>query len=61
MSAASLEIIEGMSYEKMGEELVYALDIIVKQNANKPGLLASAIINRWGGRYNTAGWDKQQP
>jgi glycosyltransferase involved in cell wall biosynthesis len=58
MSASSLAIINGMSYEKMGRQLVDALTFITARPYHKPGLVANAIISRWHGRYNTGGWDK---
>jgi len=58
MSANSLEIIDDMSYEKMGIQLAKALQIITEQKYKRPSFLAAQIINTWNGRYNTTGWDK---
>jgi glycosyltransferase involved in cell wall biosynthesis len=58
MSQKSLEIIDGLSYEKMGKQLTDALALITSKPYTKPGFVASAIISRWHGRYNTGGWDK---
>ena len=57
MSASSLKIISEMNYENMGSELLKAVEVLKKQPFKNPGLLAKWIINRWYGRYNTAGWD----
>ncbi|MEO6852263.1 MAG: glycosyltransferase, partial [Mucilaginibacter sp.] len=58
MSANSLNIIDSMTYEKMGAQLLDAL-LSIKQQKNKPpGILASLIISLWYGRYNKSGWDK---
>jgi glycosyltransferase involved in cell wall biosynthesis len=58
MGASSLDIIAGMSYEKMAEQLMAALAVINAKPYKRPGLIATAIINNWHGRYNTSGWDK---
>ena len=58
MSNKSLNIIDSMSYEKMGLQLLDALISIQQQKNKPPGVLASFIINLWYGRYNKAGWDK---
>ncbi len=58
MSANSLAIINGMSYDRMCLQLLDALMEIEKLTSKRPGLLASLIINSWQGRYNKAGWDK---
>lgn len=58
MSERSLSLIETMSYQKMGIQLVEALKYINTQSSQKPGIISSAIISRWHGRYNTSGWDK---
>lgn len=58
MSERSLTIIDGMSYDKMGQQLTQALQLITAGAYKKPGLVAGAIIGAWHGRYNTAGWDK---
>jgi glycosyltransferase involved in cell wall biosynthesis len=58
MSANSLAIINSMSYEKMGEQLFEALNIIKNQKIKKPGIVAMSLINLWSGQYNKSRWDK---
>jgi glycosyltransferase involved in cell wall biosynthesis len=58
LSQQSLAIIDKMSYEQMGEQLLNAITVITAKPYNKPGLIAGLIINLWHGRYNTSGWDK---
>jgi len=57
MSAQSLEIIEDMSYENMGAQLVTALNKTRVQKFKKPSLIAMAMISLWDGKHNTSGWD----
>ncbi|MBS1531722.1 MAG: glycosyltransferase family 4 protein [Bacteroidetes bacterium] len=58
MSDSSLEIINGMSYENMGDELLNAVYNLSHEKPAKVSGLARLIINIWHGRYNTAGWNK---
>ncbi|OOQ57087.1 glycosyltransferase family 4 protein [Mucilaginibacter pedocola] len=58
MGQQSLRIIDTMSYEKMGGQLVAAINTITAAKYKAPGIAAAAIIARWHGRYNTSGWDK---
>ncbi|TFF38800.1 glycosyltransferase [Mucilaginibacter psychrotolerans] len=58
MSEKSLEMIDNMSYQKMGFQLKDALQHVAVKPYRKPDLVAAVIIGRWHGRYNTAGWDK---
>lgn len=58
MSVASLRLIDDMSYQHMGEQLIIALKHISQSIYKKPMLIAQLIINAWHGRYNTSGWDK---
>ena len=58
MSACSLTMIDSMSYERMGEQLMEGLSDINNKKINKPGLIASALLNLWSGQYNKSGWDK---
>jgi glycosyltransferase involved in cell wall biosynthesis len=58
MGAASFKIIDGMSYQKMGAQLVEALAAISATKYKTTGVVAAAIIANWHGRYNTSGWDK---
>ena len=58
MSDSSLEIIDGMSYENMGDELLNAAFNLSHEKVKKLPALALLLINIWHGRYNTAGWNK---
>lgn len=58
MSEASLQLMNEMSFERMGTQLLDALNLLMSKPAKRPGIIAEAIISRWHGRYNTAGWDK---
>lgn len=58
MSENSLRIINDMSYETMGIQLLEALHEIINKKYREPGYLAEALINFWHGKYNTSGWDK---
>lgn len=58
MSKKSLEIIDEMSYENMGNELLIALKKIVHKKHRKLSFFAWFAINLWHGKYNTSGWDK---
>jgi glycosyltransferase involved in cell wall biosynthesis len=58
MSAKTLEIIDNMSYEKMGLQLTEALEKIKIKKFKNPPLLARLIISLWNGRYDTSSWDK---
>jgi glycosyltransferase involved in cell wall biosynthesis len=58
MSQNSSSIISEMDYENMGKELICALSRSETVPNKKPSALASVLINRWHGRYNTSGWDK---
>ncbi|MXV17408.1 glycosyltransferase family 4 protein [Hufsiella ginkgonis] len=58
MADNSLSIINTMSYQHMGNELVKALHNIAVKRYKKPGFLSSILVNLWRGRYNTAFWDK---
>jgi glycosyltransferase involved in cell wall biosynthesis len=58
MGDASLRIIDTMSYEKMGVQLLSALKQLQQTPFKKPGVVAGNIIGLWHGRYNTSGWDK---
>ena len=57
MSANSLEIIDSMDYENMGNELLTALELLSSYPVKKRGLLSKLLISLWNGRYNTRGWD----
>jgi glycosyltransferase involved in cell wall biosynthesis len=58
MSLKSLAIIDIMSYEKMGDELLVAINKLMTQKPHKLSFLASFVINLWDGNYNTTGWNK---
>ncbi|HVS93271.1 MAG TPA: glycosyltransferase [Mucilaginibacter sp.] len=58
MSKKSLEVIDEMSYENMGCELLTALDKIIHKKHKKLSFFAWLAINSWHGKYNTSGWDK---
>ncbi|WP_146166476.1 glycosyltransferase [Mucilaginibacter yixingensis] len=60
MSAASLKLVNAMSYQAMGDQLLTALNGINSNKFKKAGWLAAAIIKRWNGRNNTAGWNVLQ-
>lgn len=58
MSNNSLEIIDRMNYDNMGDELLNAAYNLSHEKPKKVPALASLLINIWHGRYNTAGWNK---
>jgi glycosyltransferase involved in cell wall biosynthesis len=58
MSDSSLEIIDRMDYENMGDELLNAVFNLSHEKVKKLPALALLLINIWHGRYNTAGWNK---
>jgi len=58
MSNNSLEIIDRMNYENMGDELINAVYNLSHEKSKKVPAMASLLINIWQGRYNTAGWNK---
>jgi glycosyltransferase involved in cell wall biosynthesis len=58
MSAKSLELIDSMSYEKMGSTLAEALFEIKAHKFKRPGPLATLLISLWDGRYSTFAWNK---
>ncbi|AMR34019.1 hypothetical protein A0256_22510 [Mucilaginibacter sp. PAMC 26640] len=60
MSAASSNIIDDMSYDKMGEQLLYAINLLQTRKIKRPGILARFIMARWNGKYNVGSWDKAQ-
>jgi glycosyltransferase involved in cell wall biosynthesis len=57
MSESSLEIINSLSYENMGNELLTTLLWLKYKPLKKKRLLSNLLINFWDGRYNTQGWD----
>jgi glycosyltransferase involved in cell wall biosynthesis len=60
MSQTSLELIDEMSYENMGLQLLKAIQKLNNSKTKSPGIIASLLINRWSGRYNTFAWDNEQ-
>jgi glycosyltransferase involved in cell wall biosynthesis len=58
MSNNSLEIIDRMNYENMGDELINAAYNLSHEKPKRVSAMASLLINIWHGRYNTAGWNK---
>lgn len=58
MSLKSLELISKMDFNYMGTELLQALSFFKTRPFKKPSLIASLVLNRWFGRYNTKEWDK---
>ncbi|MBK0380673.1 glycosyltransferase family 4 protein [Mucilaginibacter sp. SD-g] len=58
MNKKALQIIDLMSYEKMGKQLLAALRYLNAQKFKTPGMISALIISNWHGRYNTSGWDK---
>lgn len=60
MSRMSLDLIDGMSYEKMGQQLLAAISSLQGRKVKRPGILARLIVSRWNGKYNVGSWDKAQ-
>jgi len=58
MSACSSTMIDSMSYERMGAQLIDALMVIDKKKIRRPGPIAFALLNLWAGQYNKTGWYK---
>jgi glycosyltransferase involved in cell wall biosynthesis len=58
MSDKSLQIINTMTYENMGVELLSVLKEMSRQKAKKAYFPGSVFIKYWSGGYNTSGWDK---
>ncbi|WPU95691.1 glycosyltransferase [Mucilaginibacter sabulilitoris] len=57
MSATSLEIIDSLNYENMGNQLLSTLLLLKAMPVKKKSFIANFLINFWDGRYNTQGWD----
>ena len=57
MSVNSLKMIDTLSYDAMGQELLTTLRLLQQTPYKNPGLIASLVIKIWRGRYNTTGWD----
>ncbi|MXV17410.1 glycosyltransferase family 4 protein [Hufsiella ginkgonis] len=58
MSANALALIDTMSYEVMGNELLKAISHIIGRKYRQPGILPAVLVNLWDGRYNTSRWNK---
>ena len=58
MATNSLKVINTMSYENMGTELMTALKYISGKKYRSTGIIARVIINLWPGKYDTSAWDK---
>lgn len=58
MSANSLKVIDSMSYENMGNELLKTIFFLKTKQNKYTSLLPYIAINLWYGRYNTLGWDR---
>jgi glycosyltransferase involved in cell wall biosynthesis len=58
MSVNSLKIVNNMSYQNMGQELLAAINKLNTQKIKSPGIIANIFIKMWSGNYNTTGWDK---
>lgn len=56
MSENSLRLINTMTYEKMGSQLLEGLRVINNQKYKSPGFFPGLLINLWKGRYNKTGW-----
>jgi glycosyltransferase involved in cell wall biosynthesis len=58
MSDNSLIIINEMSYENMGRELLTVLNKMNGQPPKESSVMGALFIALWKGGYNTTGWDK---
>jgi glycosyltransferase involved in cell wall biosynthesis len=58
MSLRSLEMIDSMTFEKMGDQLHEILITINKKGNKRPSLIASLVMNLWDGKYNKSVWNK---
>jgi len=58
MSVHSTTMIDSMSYEKMGTQLIGALRDINNKKMRHPDPIAFALLNLWSGQYNKSGWYK---
>jgi glycosyltransferase involved in cell wall biosynthesis len=58
MSLKSLELISKMDFNYMGNELLQTLRSFKTRPFKKTSLLASVVLHKWYGRYNTKEWDK---
>lgn len=58
MSLKSLELISGMDFDYMGNELLQTINFFKTKPFKKPSVLARAVLGKWYGRYNTKEWDK---
>ena len=58
MSVASLELINRMDFNYMGNELLQTLSFLESKPFKRPSVLAHLVLSVWYGRYNTTEWDK---
>jgi glycosyltransferase involved in cell wall biosynthesis len=58
MSDRSLQIINTMDYENMGNELLSVLNKMTNQPSKKVTLMGKILLCLWRGGYNTSGWNK---
>lgn len=58
MSGNSLKIINTMSYQSMGQQLMAAINKLNTKKTKTAGVIANIFIKMWSGNYNTSGWDK---
>jgi len=61
MSEHSLQIIEHMDYQNMGNRLLSGLKIIFALKFKKPALIAGLIINLWSGKHDISAWNNLKP
>jgi glycosyltransferase involved in cell wall biosynthesis len=58
MSDSSLQTINTMNYENMGNELLTVLNQMVVKKPKKATFLGAVFMSLWKGGYNTSGWNK---
>jgi glycosyltransferase involved in cell wall biosynthesis len=57
MSEQSLQIIERMDYQNMGNRLLSALKLITTLKFRRPALIAGLFINLWPGKHDISAWN----
>ena len=58
MSLKSIELINRMDFNYMGNELLQTLSFLIAKPYKRPSVLARLVLSVWYGRYNTTEWDK---
>ena len=58
MSKKSLELINQMDFNYMGNELLQTLSFLESKPFKRPSVIARLVLSVWYGRYNTTEWDK---